>query len=116
MKTHLLILACLLTIGFAAHAQTPASDSLTAFVGTYSFESGSPVNKFIVTVDKGELYGEADSNGANKLLKQTAADTFKSTSSYGSIITFTRDAATKAIAGFTLVTQGTELQAKRDKP
>lgn len=116
MKTILLILTCLLTIGLGANAQTPAADSLTAYVGTYSFESGSPVNKFVVTAEKGELYGEADGNGSNKLLKQAAANTFKSTSSYGSVIVFARDSSTNAVKGFTLNAQGTELQAKRDNP
>lgn len=116
MKTRLLTLACLLITGLAANAQTPAADSLTAYVGTYSFASGSPVNKFVVTIEKGDLYGEADGNGTNKLLKQPAADTFKSTSTYGSVITFSRDAATKAVTGFVLVAQDTELQARRDKP
>ena len=115
MKTLFLIFVCLLVINGVATAQTPAVDSLTAYAGTYSFDSGSPLNKFVVTVDKNELYGDADSNGANKLLRQTTDDTFKSTSSYGSIITFTRD-ATKAVTGVTLSVQGTELRATRDKP
>ena len=116
MKTLVLTLICLLTIGFTANAQTPAADSLAAYAGTYSFESGSPVNTFTVTIKDNELHGEADGNGTNKLLKQAAADTFKSTSSYGSIITFVRDATTKAVTGFSLLAQGTELQAKREKP
>ncbi len=116
MKSLILTLICVFAIGYKASAQTPAADSLMAYAGTYSFESGSPVNKFTVTVEKSELYGEADGNGSNKLLKQAAADTFKSTSSYGSIITFVRDATTKAVTGFTLAVQGTELQAKREKP
>ncbi len=116
MKILILTLICVFAIGYKASAQTPVADSLMVYTGTYSFESGSPVNKFFVTVDKGELYGEADSNGPNKLLKQAAANTFKSTSSYGSIITFTRDATTKASTGLTLAVQGTELQAKRENP
>ena len=98
-------------------AQTTATDStaLKAYVGTYTFGSGSPVQKYMVTADKGDLYGEADSNGKNKLLKQDKADTFKSTSSYGSIITFLRDVATKAVTGFGLEAQGTQLTAQKDK-
>lgn len=116
MKTRILTLVCLLVSFAASYAQTPAADSLNAYAGTYTFASGSPVNTFIVTVDQGTLYGEVDGNGKNKLLKQPAVDTFKSTSSYGSVITFLRDAATKAITGFTLIAQGTELSAKKEKP
>ena len=113
-----LLIISLLCIATATNAQTAASDStaLNAYVGTYKFGSGSPVQKYTVTAEKGDLYGEADSNGKNKLMKQDKADTFKSTSSYGSIITFLRDAATKAVTGFGLEVQGNELNAKKDTP
>jgi hypothetical protein len=67
----LLLIVSLLCSVIAANAQTTATDStaLKAYVGTYTFGSGSPVQKYIVTADKGDLYGEADSNGRNKLLK-----------------------------------------------
>ncbi len=119
------LLATLLTTAVDANAQTqpaaiPASatDSteLSAYAGVYTFVSGSPVQKFTVSVKKGDLYGEADGFGEYKLLKQPIADTYRSTSSYGSIITFVRDAATKAIAGLTLAAQGMELSAKRNNP
>lgn len=99
-----------------APATAPSADStnLSAYAGSYTFGSGSPVQKFTVSTEKGELYGEADSFGKNKLVKQTKADTYQSTSSYGSIITFVRDTATKAITGLTLAAQGTELSAKKD--
>ncbi len=116
MKTLILTLICFAAISFKAGAQTPAADSLNAYAGTYTFASGSPVNTFVVTVDQGSLYGDVDGNGKNKLLKQPAADTFKSTSSYGSMITFLRDAVTKAVTGFSLVAQGTELSANKEKP
>lgn len=116
MKTLMLPLVCLLVSLAASYAQTSAADSLNVYAGTYSFASGSPVNTFVVTVDQGNLYGEVDGNGKNKLLKQAAADTFKSTSSYGSIITFLRDATTKVVTGFTLAAQGMELSAKKEKP
>lgn len=114
----LFLIGSLLGIAVSANAQTTAADStmLSAYVGIYTFGSGSPVQKYIVTTEKGNLYGEADSNGKNKLLKQEKADTFKSTSSYGSIITFLRDATTKAVTGFGLDAQGTELTAQKDKP
>lgn len=122
MKTTLLTLVCLLALTVAAHAQKletgPSADStlLKTYVGSYTFSSGSPLQKFTVTIEKGDLFGEADGYGKNKLVKQDKADTFQSTSSYGSIITFVRDAATKAITGLTLAIQGTELSAKKDNP
>ena len=96
----------------------PSADStlLKTYAGSYTFSSGSPIQKFTVTTQKGDLFGEADGYGKNKLIKQDKADTFQSTSSYGSIITFVRDAATKAVTGLTLAIQGTELSAKKDNP
>ena len=106
----------------ASNAQTTAaaktgtdSTNLTDYAGSYTFATGSPVQKFTVSVDKGELYGEADTYGKNKLIKQAKADTYQSTSSYGSLITFVRDATTKAITSLTLAAQGTELPAKKDQ-
>lgn len=123
MKTilSLLLVGLLLTVAHQTRAQTtPASapadtTNLTAYAGSYSFASGSPLQKFVVTAEQGSLYGEADSYGKNKLIRQAKADTYQSTSSYGSIITFVRDAATKAITGLTLAIQGTELAATKDK-
>lgn len=114
-KTLSLLIGLLISIT-AVNAQTVAADStnLSAYVGTYTFPSGSPVQKMTVTVDKGKLYGEADSYGKNELLKQEQASTYKSTSSYGSIITFLRDAAMNAVTGFTMAVQGAELTAKKD--
>ena len=112
-----LLTAGLLWVATSANAQTPAdSTNLKAYAGSYTFASGSPIQKFTVTAEKGELYGEADSYGRNKLLKQPEPNTYKSTSSYGSIITFIRDAATKAVTGITMAIQGTELTAKKDNP
>lgn len=117
----LLCLVSMLLLVTAAKAQnftvTPVdSVSQKAYTGTYTFGSGSPIQTFTVTLDKGELYGEADSFGKNKLIKQAKADTYQSTSSYGSIITFVRDAATKAVISLTLAAQGTELLAKKNTP
>lgn len=113
---NLLLVISLLTVAATANAQSTMADStaLQAYAGTYTFESGSPVQKLTVTTEKGELFGEADSNGKNKLVKQDKDDTYKSTSSYGSVITFLRDAATKAVTGFTMAVQGTELTAKKE--
>ena len=128
MKTLLTtyLLASLLTMAttitsFAQTAQPaavpiPSTDStnLSAYTGVYSFNSGSPIQKFTVSTEKGELFGEADGFGKNKLVKQAKADTYQSTSSYGSIITFVRDA--KAVTGLTLAAQGTELVGKKENP
>lgn len=100
----------------ATATTAPAADStsLSAYAGSYTFGSGSPIQKFTVSTEKGVLYGEAESYGKNKLVKQAKTDTYQSTSSYGSIITFVRDAATNAVTGLTLAAQGTELSAKKD--
>ena len=116
-----LLLSSLLAIATTSNAQTtPApsttdSTALKAYVGSYTFGSGSPVAKYTITMEKGELYGEAESYGKYKLVKQAAADTYQSTSSYSGIITFIRDTATKAVTSLTLAVQGTELSAKKDK-
>ncbi len=88
---------------------------LEEYAGKYTFTtSGSPISSFVITVKDGDLYGEADSYGANKLLKQAEEDKFVSTSSYGSTIIFTRD-ATKKVNGLQLIIQGNTLEATRDK-
>ncbi|MBN8825279.1 MULTISPECIES: DUF3471 domain-containing protein [unclassified Spirosoma] len=118
MKTILTLLVGIALVALAtpSNAQTTVADSvaLKPYTGSYTFESGSPIQKFTLTADKGELYGEADSYGKNKLLKQDKADTFKSTSSYGSVITFIWDAATKAVTGFSMAIEGSTLTAKKD--
>lgn len=115
VKTLSLLIGLLISFT-AVNAQTVTADStnLNAYIGTYTFSSGSPIEKMSVTVDNGKLYGEADSYGKNELLKQEQANTYKSTSSYGSIITFMRDAATSAVTGLTMAVQGTELTAKKN--
>lgn len=118
MKTILTMLVGLVLFGMGtpSNAQTTVADSaaLNVYAGSYTFESGSPIQKFTVTTDKRELYGEADSYGKNKLIKQDKADTFKSTSSYGSVITFNRDATSKAVTGFSMAIEGATLTAKKD--
>jgi hypothetical protein len=88
------------------------SSKATSFRNTPTV--GSPISSFVITVKDGDLYGEADSYGANKLLKQAEEDKFVSTSSYGSTIIFTRD-ATKKVNGLQLIIQGNTLEATRDK-
>ncbi len=90
------------------------STELLPFVGTYSFPSGSPVSAVTITLEKGELYGEVDSYGRNKILKQTEDNTFKSTSSYGTMYIFQRD-ATKVVTGVLMQLMGQELVATKNK-
>lgn len=99
----------------ASQSSAPSADALRAYVGTYTFASGSPLSTYTITVKDGELYGDAGMGEAYKLVKQDKADQYKSTSSYGSIITFQREAATKAITALTLAVQGQELVATKGK-
>lgn len=100
-----------------AQTTAPASadtTNLATYTGTYTFASGSPISTYTVAVKEGSLTGDAGM-GNYKLVKQPKADTFQSTSSYGSMITFTRDAATKKVTGLTLAAQGQELSAVKEK-
>ncbi len=90
-----------------------SADSLSEYVGTYKMKDNGYFSEFKVTLQEGFLYGEADQNGANKLLKQDKADTFKSTSQYGSIITFKRNPETKKVVGLSLLIQDTEMNADK---
>lgn len=98
----------------APAATTANTTNLSVFAGTYTFASGSPINTYSVTVKDGSLYGDGGV-GNYKLIKQAKADTYQSTSSYGSIITFLRDAMTKAITGLTIAAQGQEFSATKEK-
>ena len=95
--------------------QQADSTDLKAYAGTYTFAPNDNVKQYIITVENGELYGAVDTNPKNKLVKQAAADTFKSTSQYGSIFTFSRDAASKKVTGFKIQIMGNELTATKDK-
>ena len=87
------------------------ADSLAEYVGEYQMSALFATYK--ITIDGGNLYGEADSYGANKLIKQKELDTFLSTSSYGSTIVFIRDATTKKVTGIKLNLQGNEVTGKK---
>jgi len=102
----------LLIFSQISFAQTVSADSLKEFAATYKMKAGAPFENFIVKIQDGYLFGEADGNGSNKLLKQKQNDTFLSTSSYGSTIVFMRDSKNKVI-GLKLIIQGTELEAER---
>ena len=83
------------------------ADSLDEYLGEYKMKEYFSVYK--ITKDGGFLYGEADSYGNNKLLKQKEIDTYVSTSSYGSTIIFIRDAITKKVTSIKMILQGNEV-------
>lgn len=125
MKTSaLILLACVLmaTVSQSFASSNPSrlvvradSVDLKQYVGSYKFGDGIPLAKFVVKLENGSLYGEADTNGSNKLLPQAEKDTFKSTSSYGSIIVFQRDATTKAVTGLILKIMDQAVPATKEK-
>ncbi|GAB3936831.1 DUF3471 domain-containing protein [Larkinella terrae] len=98
-----------------ATVQQADSTDLKAYTGKYTFAQNDTFKQFTITLENGDLYGAVDEYPKNKLVKQSAPETFKSTSEYGSIFTFTRDAATKAVTGFSIKIMGNELSATRDK-
>ncbi len=91
----------------------PADEPLSEYVGNYKMKDNGYFSVYKITLKEGALFGEADENGPNKLLKQDKPDTFKSTSQYGSIITFKRNPETKKIAGLSLLIQDTEMNADK---
>ena len=117
MKKFILIALCLGVYTSTMAETTPikkpifqkqiVADSLDEFLGEYKMKEYFAIYK--VTKDGGFLYGEADSYGNNKLIKQKEADTFVSTSSYGSTIIFTRDSTTKKVTGIKMLLQGNEV-------
>lgn len=95
-----------------ALAQTAPADSLKEYVGTYKMKGDAPFQSYTITFADGSISGEADSYGANKLVKKEGVDKFQSTSSYGSIITFTRN-ADKKVTGLKMEIQGSEILADK---
>ncbi len=83
------------------------ADSLDEYIGEYKMKEYFSIYK--ISKDGGFIYGEADNYGNNKLLKQKEIDTYVSTSSYGSIIIFTRDVTTKKVTGIKMILQGNEV-------
>jgi Domain of unknown function (DUF3471) len=66
-----------------------SSISLKEYVGKYKMESFFEI--CTITEKEDELYAEVDTNGLNKLIKTDKEDVFKSTSTYGTVFTFTRN-------------------------
>jgi hypothetical protein len=128
MLKSLSVIALLIGIGTIAVARPvcavrqPVTFVLTAdsvdvnqYVGKYNLGNNGVIPSYTITVKDGQLYGEAEGYGAFKLVKQKDADTWQSTSSYGSMILFTRDAKTNAVTGLKLTIQGNELIGTREK-
>lgn len=117
MKTLLLLYAFPLLCGLIWSVPRPVippagnAADLNDYTGTYNMKSY--FEKTIITVQDGDLYGEVDANGNYKLIPQDAADTFKSTSSYGTIYEFKRDAQTKKVTGLTLKLMGEEVSGDK---
>lgn len=112
MKKLILLLFISCFCANISFAQTASSDSLKQYVGTYKMKDGSPFESYKITFADGSILGEADSYGANKLVKKEGIDKYQSTSSYGSIITFTRNADKKVI-GLKMEIQGSEIFADK---
>ena len=96
-----------------AFAQTAQTDSLKQYVGNYKMKGDAPFQSYSITFSENAISGEADSYGANKLVKQAGVDKFQSTSSYGSIITFVRN-ADKKVVGLKMEIQGSEILADKE--
>ena len=112
-----ILLFIFLCVGFQAtnlSAQTATKDStavnLNDYVGKYKFTEGFA--EASVEVKDGSLYAEIDSYGQNKINKQDAVDTFKSTSSYGTVFIFKRNAEGK-VTGVTLQLMGQEVSGEK---
>jgi Domain of unknown function (DUF3471) len=81
----ILLLSLISVLAFAQNGSISTKD----YVGKYKMESYFEI--CTISEKQGELYAEVDTNGQNKLLKTDKEDIFKSTSSYGTIFTFTRN-------------------------
>lgn len=78
-------------------AFTPQGTGVEEYAGIYKIKDG-PLSTVTVSTESGKLFAEVDSYGKNEILKQDKADTFKSTSSYGTVYTFQRNADKKVVS------------------
>jgi hypothetical protein len=101
------------SIAFAQNSNEKSAEkpTLKEFEGVFKFKETFQQVKF--EYKNGDLYAEVDQNGQNKLLVLPETDKFKSTSSYGSIFTFKRD-ADKKIIGVKIEIMGNELEAQKE--
>ena len=113
MKRIIIVLFISCFYASISFAQTSSTDSLKQYVGTYKMKGDAPFQSYKITFADGSISGEADSYGANKLVKLAGTDKFQSTSSYASIFTFVRN-ADKKVTGFKMEIQGTEIFADKE--
>jgi hypothetical protein len=115
MKNVFLILFLTLGIGALSAQTTAAKDTVNVnlkdFEGVYKFKE--TFEKGVVELKGGELFAEIDSYGSNKLLKEAGKDTYKSTSSYGTVFMFQRNAEGKVV-GVKLALMGQELAGDKE--
>ncbi|GAB3171452.1 DUF3471 domain-containing protein [Telluribacter humicola] len=109
----LFLLAVLGTFSFTTAPKYLVTSAPEEYAGTYQFKNTEFITNFVVKVSDGALYGEADSHGSNKLLPQDKPDVFKSTSQYGSLVTFKRDPSTRKVVGLVLHIMDTDMEAVR---
>lgn len=112
MKNVIILGVLVLFFAGKVNAQNATLEALKEYTGEYIIKGEAPFSKYKITLVNNDLFGEADEYGANKLLKQKEADTFLSTSSYGSTIIFIRNADKKVI-GLKIILQGNELSADK---
>jgi predicted amidohydrolase len=119
-KTLIALLLCM--AGLAAFAQTQSAtttqataadtEALKAYAGRYTFSEN--FQQCTVVIKDGSLYAEVDQNGQNKLIAQKEPDKFQSTSSYGTIFTFRRN-ADKVVTSVKLELMGQEIIGEKAK-
>jgi hypothetical protein len=114
MKNSILILFLTLSTWTLSAQTATVSDTaavnLADFAGIYKFSD--VFTEATLEVKGGELFAEVDSHGSNKILKQAGKDVFKSTSSYGTVYTFKRNAEGKVV-GVKLELMGQEVMAEK---
>lgn len=115
-----LVLMLFFTLGiFSLQAQTTtAKDTAATAVNLQDYAGTYKMAEFFTTatleVKNGELFAELDAHGSNKLLKEAAKDVFKSTSSYGTIFMFKRNAEGKVVS-VKLELMGQEVTGEKEK-
>jgi hypothetical protein len=106
-----LILGTFTLSGQTTAAKDSASVNLKDFEGIYKFKE--TFEKGVVELKGGELFAEIDAYGSNKLLKEADKDTYKSTSSYGTVFKFQRNTEGKVV-GVKLALMGQELVGEKE--
>ena len=88
------------------------SVNLAEYAGIYKFKE--QFQQVTIELKDGSLFAEVDSYGSNKINKQKEDDTFLSTSSYGTIYVFQRNADKKIVA-VKLKLMGQEIVGEKEK-